>query len=423
VKTRLLLADGDCGLLSIRSLRLRIDGFEVLETGDSALAARALEHFRPDALLLDPAIPGGEALLRAIRGDRRHDALKVIVNSAKDYEAEHSFCRDLGADAFLAKPVDHARLVRTLHRVLRDELTVTFWGTRGKLARPGIDTLKFGGNTPCVSVELSKDRFFVFDAGTGIADLGRSLAQVPRRYRFNLFLSHPRWEHVQGLPYFLPLRREGNDMVIHGPRQPRRGLREALQAQAEHVCNPVRIEEFASRPRFRELAEGEHRIDGLRVEAIALNHPGRALGYRLQGESGQAVVYIADNELDPQRPEQRRRLAKIVAGADVLIHDASYFDHEYRYHAGRGGSPLSEVLKLAVEARAKSLYLFHHDAEHDDEAVSSMEALARGHFKDLGLDLPCAAAIEGVAIRLAAPETAAQQLVERTRMPLLEPTQ
>jgi ribonuclease BN (tRNA processing enzyme) len=228
---------------------------------------------------------------------------------------------------------------------------------------------------------------------------------------------------VQGLPYFMPLSREGNDMVIHGPRQQRRGLREALQAQAEHVCNPVRIEEFASRPRFRELTEGRHRIDGLRVDAIALNHPNRALGYRLQGESGQAVAYIADNELDPQRPDLRHRIADFVAGADVLIHDASYFDHEYRYHAGRGGSPLSEVLKLAVDARAKSLYLFHHDAEHDDEAVSSMEALARGHFKDLGLDLPCAAAMEGVAIRLPAPEAPALQLVERPRAPLLEPAQ
>jgi phosphoribosyl 1,2-cyclic phosphodiesterase len=416
MRKRILLADGDCGLLSIRSLRLRIEGYEVMGVGDYAEAVLAMDSFAPHVLLLDPAIRGGEDLLRAIRSQRRYDAVKVVINSAMDFEAEHSFCRDLGADAFLAKPLEHDALIRTLRKLLRGEIAVTFWGTRGNLARPGIDTLKFGGNTPCVSVELSKDRFFVFDAGTGIADLGRSLAQAPRRYRFNLFLSHPRWEHVQGLPFFQPLFREGNDMVIHGPGQERTSLRGALEAHAGYVCRPVVVEEYASRPRFRELGEGEYRIDGLRLDTIALHHPGRPLGYRLRGESGQVVAYIAENEIVPRNAKARQRLVSFVAGADILIHGASYFDHEYRFRSGRGGSPLSEVVQLAADAGVKRLYLFHHDPEHDDEAISGMEELARSYFEDRGLDVHCAAAAEGMTVKLEVPEAAgSMQLVERTR--------
>jgi DNA-binding response OmpR family regulator len=118
VRKRVLLADGDCGLLSIRSLRLRIEGYEVEEVGDSGGVVRALEWFAPDLLLLDPAIPGGEPLLREIRGQRRYQALKVVINSARDFGSAPSFCRELGADAFLTKPVDHDGLLGTLRKLL-----------------------------------------------------------------------------------------------------------------------------------------------------------------------------------------------------------------------------------------------------------------------------------------------------------------
>ena len=405
MRKRILIADGDRGLLSIRSLRLRIEGYEVVEAGDCDAAKRAMDGFQPHVLVLDPAITGGESLLGWVRGQPRHDAVKIVVNSARDFSAEHEYCGDLGADAYLPKPLEHDELIRTTRRLLRDEIAVTFWGTRGSMARPGVETLKYGGNTPCVSVELSKDRFFIFDAGTGIASLGRVLSRVPRRYRFNLFLTHARWEHVQGLPFFQPLRSEGNDMVVHGPGQGRLSLRESLEAHTGHVCRPVVVEHYASQPRFRELGEGVYRVDGLQVEAIALNHPGRALGYRLQGESGQVVAYLAENEIPIGDRTERSRLASFVAGADILIHGAGYFDHEYRKRRGHGGAPLSEVVRLAAEARVRSLYLFHHDPEHDDEAVTSMQELARGYLHDLGADVHCAAAAEGETVRLEAPDS------------------
>ena len=417
MKRRILLADCDSGLISIRSLRLRIDGYEVMEARDGAAARSALEAFRPDVLLLDPAIPGGEALMPWIREHHLFDTMKIVLNTARDCDTDEvSFCRDLGADAYIAKPAEHDRLLRTLDKVLRDEMVVTFWGTRGGMARPGVDTLKFGGNTPCVSVELSKDRYFVFDAGSGIADFGRALVKQARHYRFNLFLSSPRWEHVHGLPYFEPLRREGNDMVIHGPAGESSSLRAALAAHAAHVCRPVRFDDYASRPHFHEMGEGEYRVDGLRVTTLMLQHPAEALGYRLEADSGQVFAYLADNEIIPGDQRAHERLRAFVAGADLLVHNASWFDHEYLKNRGRGGSPLSEVAQLAADAGVRSLHLFRHEPEHDDEALSAMEEFARGYLEERGLPSVCQVAREGTTLHLEAVESARSvRLIQRAR--------
>ena len=54
-------------------------------------------------------------------------------------------------------------------------LRLRFWGTRGSVPSPGPDTVRYGGNTPCVEVRTDADRLIILDAGTGIRELGRSL--------------------------------------------------------------------------------------------------------------------------------------------------------------------------------------------------------------------------------------------------------
>jgi phosphoribosyl 1,2-cyclic phosphodiesterase len=56
------------------------------------------------------------------------------------------------------------------------EGVLTFWGVRGSIPAPGIDTMIFGGNTSCVSVEY-EDYIFIFDAGSGIRKLGQHLSR------------------------------------------------------------------------------------------------------------------------------------------------------------------------------------------------------------------------------------------------------
>ena len=65
-----------------------------------------------------------------------------------------------------------------MEALLRDDLTVRFWGVRGSVPSPGPTTARYGGNTSCVSIEGvnivdGKRRIGVLDAGTGIRQLAR----------------------------------------------------------------------------------------------------------------------------------------------------------------------------------------------------------------------------------------------------------
>ena len=398
---KILLVDDDSALLLIRKTRLHAEGYEVRGLSEGSLAMETMASFRPDVVILDLLMPNvsGEALLRQIRDDPAHERVKVIVNSAKNFESDHQLCLELGAQAYLAKPVDHGALSETIRRLLAQEVTVRFWGTRGSIARPGYDTLKYGGNTPCVTVEMDRDRVFIFDAGTGIVDYGRTLDGGHRK--FNLFISHPHWDHIQGLPFFQPLYRQGNEMVIHGTSHGKLSLREVISGQMNNLYFPVTIKEYASRVYFVELEEGEHQVDQVPVSAIGLNHPGATLGYRLSSGTGKTFAYITDHEILPNGDaHNRQRLVSFLKQADVVIHDTTYFDEEYPMRVGWGHSALTEVLKLAEEAEVRNLYLFHHDPSHDDTAVERKETLARRYFEERGVVIGCFAAREGAAVVL-----------------------
>jgi phosphoribosyl 1,2-cyclic phosphodiesterase len=401
--SKILIVDDDAQLAKVVTAYLRVAGYEVRSVNDGSAAMAEIASFKPAVVITDLMMPGmpGAVLLAAIRGERSLDDVKVIVYSAKNFEYDYRSSLEAGADAYLVKPVGNQKMLDTISGLLTSAMKLTFWGTRGSTPRPGKHTVKYGGNTSCVSLEMTRDRLFVFDAGTGIIDLGRSLAAGKKRRKVNLFISHPHWDHIQGLPYFQPLYQQGYEVVVHGTRQGKLTLREVIAGQMETVYFPVAVKEFASHVYYKELAEGDFEVDDLQMRAISLHHPGMTLGYLVKGPGGKSVAYLTDNELALNGDEHgRKRLVAFAAGADVLIHDAHYLDDEYPRYVGWGHSCLSEVLKLAAEAKVKRLYLYHHDPYHDDEIVAAKEAFGRKFFAERGLEIECLAAAEGHSISI-----------------------
>lgn len=255
-------------------------------------------------------------------------------------------------------------------------LTIRFHGVRGSIAAPGPATVRTGGNTPCVEVRCG-ETLLVLDAGTGLRALGeRMLAETIREC--TILSSHLHWDHIQGLPFFLPAWIPGHRVTILG----RPGLREALEAQMTPPCFPVRVSEMKAELSFRELAAGEAvTIGAARVRAAQLNHPGGVYGYRIEF-GGTSVVYATDTEHyacpDPH-------LVELARGADVLIYDAMYTPDEYAGRAGPpkvgwGHSTWEAGVAVADAAGVARLVLFHHDPQRSDDAVDAIEraaALAR----------------------------------------------
>jgi len=401
--SRILIVDDDVLLVKMVTVYLRAAGYEVRSVNDGSAAMAEIGSFKPAVVITDLMMPGmpGAELLAQIRSDRDLDDVKVIVYSAKSYEYDYRSSLEAGADAYLVKPVGNKKMLETIAGLLTSAMKVTFWGTRGSTPRPGKETLKYGGNTSCVSLEMTRDRLFIFDAGTGIIDLGLSLAAAKKRRKVNLFISHPHWDHIQGLPYFQPLYQQGYEVVVHGTRQGKLSLREVVSGQMETVYFPIAVKEFASHVYYRELTEGDFEIEDVQVRTISLHHPGMTLGYLVKGPGGKTVAYITDNELALSGDEHgRRRLVAFVADADILIHDSHYLDDEYPQYVGWGHSALSTVLKLAADAKVKRLYLYHHDPYHNDETVAAKEAFGRKFFADRGLKIECLAAAEGHSISI-----------------------
>jgi phosphoribosyl 1,2-cyclic phosphodiesterase len=285
--------------------------------------------------------------------------------------------------------------------------TITFWGTRGSIPTPGPQTARYGGNTACVAVAGRKDELVILDAGSGIRPLGRDLLRSGNSgINADILLSHTHWDHIQGLPFFQPLNVKGNSVRIYGSAQEGVGLESILDRQMDPMVFPIPLRALAAELTVTEIEGGAFEIDGFTVEAFRLRHPGTTLGYKLVPvRGGPTMAYLTDNELGPGGnytvPENwRAELVRFLGGVDTLVHDGMYSDELMAQRAGWGHSTPKQAVELAIECRARRLVLFHHEPEHDDEAIDQLLARARADAKNLAARLVVDAASEGMQLNL-----------------------
>jgi len=256
---------------------------------------------------------------------------------------------------------------------------VTLWGTRGSLAAPGPETVRYGGNTACVEVRGKRNALLVLDAGTGIQRLGAMVRGG--RGRIDLLLTHLHMDHIQGLGFFEPLYERGREIHIWGPPSPTLDLRTRLARYLSPPLFPVRLRDLPCRLTLHNVPPERFEVGGLEVEAALVCHPGSTVGYRIS-EGTRSLAYLPDHEPAlglrefPGEPEWTSGF-DLAAGADLLIHDAQYTTEEYQKRVGWGHSSIGDAIAFAAVAGARRFVPFHHDPTHDDAMLDCIDSVVR----------------------------------------------
>lgn len=281
------------------------------------------------------------------------------------------------------------------------EFIVQFWGVRGRVAAPGKDTMRYGGNTSCVEMRVGGKRL-IFDGGTGLRVLGNNLLrQMP--LEAHMFFTHSHWEGIQGFPFFVPAFIKGNCFHIYGAGEYEDiSIKQSLSDQMLPPNFPVPIQVMQSELKFYHLTSGDVVTLGedITIEICLINNPHQTTGYRVVSH-GLAAVYATGTKygLNAQDPN----LLHLVRQADLLICDATSTQlgelaYESSNHNGQD-APWQSCIEVAKTAGVKQLVMSRHDPDYSDDVLDCMESQIQADFPNSLL------AREGMVLSVSEPET------------------
>lgn len=259
----------------------------------------------------------------------------------------------------------------------------------------------YGGNTTCIEIRDRNNELVIIDGGTGLRGLGNEIlfeGFLEGKGKAHWLFTHTHWDHIQGIPFFIPLYRPGNRFEIHSSVD---RLEERLRYQHDFSHFPVSFDGLLADKNFHYHPEGEQFsiTDTLSAVSKAVRHPGGSFSYRFM-EDGKKVIFASDAEFNLEEMESIDEYLEYFQDADLLIFDTQYTFDESLQKIDWGHSSASMATDIALKANVKKLVMFHHDPSYDDEKLDAvyLRALKYKEMFDSGNQLEIIMAYEGLEI-------------------------
>ncbi|MEO9821202.1 MAG: MBL fold metallo-hydrolase [Paracoccaceae bacterium] len=250
---------------------------------------------------------------------------------------------------------------------------LTILGTRGSLPNTAAACASFGGATSCYHMDIGNSHL-IFDAGSGIVELGAHLVQTNQSKVIDLFITHFHYDHIMGLPFFAPLFEEDWQIRIwssslFGPK----ALDEALDRLFSAPLCPITRDDLKADISLNVIDQyGEMELqNNVWLATIPLLHPGGNAAFRIT-RNNHSIVYSGDFEHGDRSLDDA--FIEFMSDADYALLDCTYSPQSYRDAKGYGHAHWKAAGELAKQANVREWIGVHHKHLLDDITLLQVEA-------------------------------------------------
>jgi phosphoribosyl 1,2-cyclic phosphodiesterase len=285
-----------------------------------------------------------------------------------------------GTRGSLPQALGHSDVLSLVHELLQESESQGIRTLRTfKLALDGgkfTSPISYGGNTTCTEIIHGSQNFFV-DMGSGLREAGTFY--MPKGVKeFHIFLTHMHWDHIMGMPFFVPIHVPGYKVKIYHVH---RNAPEHVKINFNGINFPLTWEQLAGQIEFVQMKLYEPMtFDDVKVTPFVLDHPGGSFGFRFDA-GGKSCVVGVDGEFKRITPSELGRDLSFYQNLDLLVFDAQYEISELANRFDWGHCSPNIGVDLALRECIKTLAFTHHDPWATPAKLRRMYAGALNHRK------------------------------------------